>query len=411
MIERFDARALLDYIPPQHSRSASSLSRGDDGNDFCESDQSKINYERYRDAMRPAKLGVTESDHLELAKAIFSCDPRPAIAAYRRQTLHTHLAAMASDKDKEKDTEQSQQSVIIGYNYETGEGSTITEGTTGNSSTTERTEKGLLNSNSNNGSTGLSEDGLVVDEEDEDWFASATPQYAHWLRFMFKIPRKDEAELNRWAESVWGVRDYCKQCRDEYRALRDERKSMKNRKAHLDLQAEGALRGLSRKEKKRLKTRLGVETDAVHDIRQIKMGLADGSNEIDDSRAEMDSSYDSRSESGEDNDDDDDDRKSSGTAVVEYITEFRTSDERNVGVQELPVGYDDSAAFTVHKHDCGSSTDAQKTVVMPLDVCAKSKGKMTLQEKLKMKLQMQLHSSSNTLQKKKKFTFNYMSSI
>lgn len=377
MIERFDARSLLDYIPPSTQQHTTT----DSGNDFYDYEQSKINYERYRDAMRPAKVGVTEQEHLELSKAIFSCDTRPSIAAYRRQTLHAHLSSSSSSSTKNKDEsqgqqqqQQQQQSVIFGYNYETGEGSKIVEVKSANDINAEKADKMDIN-----------EDGLIVDEEDDDWFASATPQYAHWLRFMFKIPRKDEIELNKWAESKWGVSDYCKQCRDEYRTLKDERTSMKNRKAHLDLQAEGAFRGLNRRERNRLKTRLGVETDAIHDLRQIsinkKMGFTDDhGSESGSDGSESPRRYDSETKGNDDNDDAKD-------VKVEFITEFKGSDEKGLAMeQEMPMDFDDSEAFAVvHKNSVTAPLQQPQT---------KPKGKMTLQEKLKMKLQTQLHSSS-----------------
>lgn len=387
MIERFDARSLLDYIPSSSQQHKTT----DNGVDFYDSEQSKVNYERYRDAMRPAKVGVTEQEHLELAKAIFSCDMRPSIAAYRRQTLHRHLSSQPSaDKGKDESQEQ-QQSVIIGYNYETGEGSKIVEVKPVSDDNTEKTEK-----------LGTNEDGLIVDEENEDWFASATPQYAHWLRFMFKIPRKDEIELNRWAESKWGVRDYCKQCRDEYRMLKDERASMKNRKAHLDLQAEGAFRGLNRLERKKLKTRLGVETDTTHDLHQIslnkKMGLAE---EYGSGSSSSDDLYSPRRDDGDDDDDDEmkGDYVNEKDVKVEYITEFKKSDEKSsVMQQEMPMDYEDSEAFSVvHRNNKSNPLSSQPPTLPPPQQQTKPKGKMTLQEKLKMKLQMQLHSSSTFL--------------
>lgn len=370
MIERFDARSLLDYIPPSTPQHKTT----DNGNDFCDTEQSKINYERYRDAMRPAKVGVSEQEHLELSKAIFSCDTRPSIAAYRRQTLHTHLSSM-SPSDKSKD--EPQQSVIFGYNYETGEGAKIVETKPISENGTDKTEK-----------LDATEDRLIVDEEDEDWFASATPQYAHWLRFMFKIPRKDEIELNRWAESKWGVSNYCKQCRDEYRTLRDERDSMKNRKAHLDLQAEGAFRGLNRRERNRLKMRLGVETDTVHDLRQISINKKMGFTDDYGSESERDDLDSPRKE--DDDDSAKDDYYDTKDVKVEYITEFKASDEKGSAMQqEIPMDYDDSEAFTVAHRNTNSVLPQQS-----MQQQVKPKGKMTLQEKLKMRLQMQLHNSS-----------------
>lgn len=384
MIERFDARSLLDYIPPSSQQHKTT----DNGDDLCDSEQSKVNYERYRDAMRPAKVGVSEQEHLELAKAIFSCDVRPSIAAYRRQALHKHLSSQSSaDKGKDESQAQQQQSVIFGYNYETGEGSKIVETKPANDGSADKTEK-----------LEASEDGLIVDEEDEDWFASATPQYAHWLRFMFKIPRKDEIELDRWAKSKWGVSNYCKQCRDEYRTLKDERASMKSRKAHLDLQAEGAFRGLNRRERKRLKNRLGVETDAAHDIHQIsvnkRMGFADEYG----SDSSSDDLYSPRRDDDEEyGDADDDGGEMKGDYVngkdvkVEYITEFKKSDEKgSVMQQEMPMDYEDSEAFSVVYKSIKSNPPGLPSSQPQ----AKPKGKMTLQEKLKMKMQMQLHSSS-----------------